>query len=397
MISRGTSDSSRDFSLVLGGPLYQLLRRTRLAGDALTLLRKRVIVISLFAWLPLLVLSVWEGTALKGTVSVPFLLDWEQHVRFLLALPLLIVAELVVHQRLRPVVELFRERNIVPESARSKFDDAVASAYGLRNSLIAELLLLVFVYVVGIQVFWRHYLTLHTATWYATPTGGGSVLSIAGIWYGYVSLPISQFLLVRWYFRIFIWARFLRQVSKIELNLLPTHPDRLAGLGFLGEAIYAFTPLAAAQGALVSGPFANRILYLGASLPEFRLEIAGVVLFVLCLVFGPLLVFAPQLGAARRKGVREYDTLAQRYARDFDKKWLRGGAPDGEALLGSADIQSLADLGNSLEIVRTMKVAPITKQAVGRVVAATLAPIVPLVLTMMPLEELLKKMFGLLL
>ena len=392
----GKAEDTRDFSLVLGGPLYQLFRRTHLSGDALTLARKRVVVISLFAWLPLLLLSALEGKALKGTVAVPFLIDVEQHIRFLVALPLLIIAELVVHQRMQPVVGLFRERNLIPERALPKFDAALAAAYRLRNSVIAELLLVAVVYVVGIQVVWRHYIALDAATWYATPAAGGSVLSIAGIWYGYVSLPLSQFLLVRWYFRIFIWARFLWQVSRIELGLVPIHPDRLGGLGFLGGTIYAFTPLAAAHGALATGPFANRIFYLGASLPQFKAEIAGLVLFVLFLVFGPLLVFAPQLGAARRRGLREYGTLAERYVRDFDTKWLRGGAPPGEALLGSADVGSLADLGGSLEVVRTMNATLITKEAVGRVVAATLAPIVPLALTMMPLEELLKKMFGLL-
>ena len=141
---------------------------------------------------------------------------------------------------------------------------------------------------------------------------------------------------------------------------------------------------------------ANRIFYLGAALPEFKVEIAVVVVFLLCLVLGPLLVFAPQLAQAKRTGLREYGTLAERYVREFDAKWLRGGAPADEPLVGSADIQSLADLGNSFEVVRTMRIVPVTKEAVLQLAAATLAPIVPLALTMMPLEELLKKLFGIL-
>jgi hypothetical protein len=117
---------------------------------------------------------------------------------------------------------------------------------------------------------------------------------------------------------------------------------------------------------------------------------------MLCLVLGPLLLFAPQLAEAKRVGLREFGTLAQRYVRDFDAKWLRGGAPADEPFVGSADIQSLADLGNSFEVVRSMRVAPVTRQAVVQVVAATLLPIVPLALTMMPLEELLKKLLGIL-
>ena len=68
----------------------------------------------------------------------------------------------------------------------------------------------------------------------------------------------------------------------------------------------------------------------------------------------------------------------------------------GGAARGAADIQSLADLTNSFEVVRTMQIAPIAKDALHRLVAATLAPVVPLALTRMPLEELLKKLLGIL-
>jgi AcrR family transcriptional regulator len=216
------------------------------------------------------------------------------------------------------------------------------------------------------------------------------------MWYGYLSLPLFQFLLLRWYFRLFIWTRFLWQVSRIELSLVPTHPDRVGGLGFLANTVYAFTPLAVAHGALLAGLIANRIFYLGAALPEFKIEIAVLVVFLMCVVLGPLLVFAPQLAQAKRTGNREYGTLAERYVREFDAKWLRGGVPADESLVGSGDIQSLADLANSFEVVRGMQIAPITRDAVLRLVAATLVPIVPLALTMMSLEELLKTLFGIL-
>ena len=386
----------QDFSLVLGGPLFQLLRRSHLTDDALELVRQRIIIISLIAWLPLLVLSALEGQALGGRAAVPFLLDLEVHIRFLVVVPLFIAAELVVHQRMRFVVRQFLERNLIPESALPRFDAAIASAFRLRNSVLAEVLLIALVYGVGILIVWRHYTALATATWYATPSVEGSTLSLAGTWYGYVSMPFFQFLMFRWYFRLFIWIRFLWQVSRIDLSLVPTHPDRVGGLGFLSNTVYAFTLLAVAHGAMLAGMIANRIFYLGAALPDFKIEIAVIVVFLLCVVLGPLLVFAPQLAQAKRTGNREYGTLAERYVREFDTKWLRGGAPADEPFVGSGDIQSLADLGNSFEVVRTMQIAPITRDAILRLAAATLAPIVPLLLTMMPLEELLKKLFGIL-
>ena len=385
-----------DFSLVLGGPLFQLLRRVHLSDDALMMVRQRILVITLLTWLPLLVLSALEGRVLGGSAAVPFLRDVEAHIRFLVALPLLIIAELVVHRRMRPLLQQFLGRNLIPEGAMTRFEAAIASAFRLRNSVLAEVLLIAFVYGVGILIVWRQYMALDAATWYASPSAEGSKLSLAGMWYGYVSLPIFQFLLVRWYFRLFIWTRFLWQVARIELNLVPTHPDRVGGLSFLSDAVYAYAVLAVAQGALLAGPLANRIFFLGAALPQFKAEIAVLVIFLLCVVLGPLLVFAPQLVQAKRKGLRDYGTLAGRYVREFDAKWLRSGAPADEPFVGSSDIQSLADLANSYEVVRTMRIAPIAKEDILRIVAATLVPMVPLLLTMMPLEELLGKVFAIL-
>src|SRR5215472_7348453 len=131
-------DEVEDFSLVLGGPLFQLFRHTALSGNHLELLYRRLIIIPLIAWLPMLALSIFEGRAWGGTVKVPFLLDIDVHARLLLALPLLIVAELVVYQRMRPVVHQFLARGLIPDAARGKFDAGIASARRWRNSVIAE-------------------------------------------------------------------------------------------------------------------------------------------------------------------------------------------------------------------------------------------------------------------
>jgi hypothetical protein len=381
-----------DFSLVLGGPLYQLWRGTRLAGEALQLLRRRIIALAMVAWIPLLVLSIAEGHAWGGSVRLPFLYDVELHLRLLLALPLLVVAELVVHQRMTRVVGQFLDRGIIPDAARPQFDAAIASALRLRNSIVAEVLLLLLVYVVGVGFVWRTQVALDVPSWYGTPAGGRLNPSAAGWWLGIVSLPMLQFLLLRWYFRLFIWARFLWQVSRIDLRLVPTHPDRAGGLGFLGSLSYAFTPVLLAQGVLLSGMIANKIFFAGATLPEFKLDLVGVVAPMVLAVLGPLLVFGPKLEAAKRAGLREYGTLAQRYVREFDDKWLRGGAPAGEPLVGSGDIQSLADLGNAYEVVKGMRFVPFTMQTVLQLAVTTLVPVVPLTLTMISLEQLVERL-----
>jgi hypothetical protein len=384
-----------NFSPVLGGPLFQLLLRAHLSGAGLQLLRRRIVVIALVAWLPLLVLSALDGEFVGHSVAVPFLLDLETHIRFLVVVPLLLIAEPVVHLRLLPIARAFLERNLIPAVAQPRFEQALRSAFRLRNSVLAEVLLLAVVYAVGVLIVWRHYTILRADSWYAAPSAAGATLSAAGLWYGYVSLPVFQFLLLRWYFRLFIWTCFLWQVSRIPLSLIPTHPDELGGLGFLSKTVYAFTLLLLAHGAMLAAQIADRIYFLGRPLTEFKTEIVVMLVFLLCLVFGPLLVFAPQLARAKRTGLAEYGAFAVRYVREFEAKWLRAAEPAKEPLLGSADIQSLADLANSFNVVRSMRVMPISKEAVLRLTVAVLAPIAPLLLTMMGLEALLKKLLGL--
>jgi len=329
-------------------------------------------------------------------VALPFLHDLEVHAKLLIAIPLLIAAEVTAHRRLLPIVRQFLERDLIPETERPRFDAAIAAAMRLRGSVVAEMLLIVFVYVVGVLFVWRTQSTLEISSWYADSTGGSLHLSRAGWWAALVSLPLAQFLLVRWYFRLFIWGRFLLQVSRMKLNLMPTHPDGMAGLHFLGTSRRAFTQLLVAQGAVLSGMIANRIFYEGANLMSFKPELFGTVVVMVFAVLGPLLAFAPRLRKTRRRGMEECGALGQRYAREFDDKWLRGGAPPGELLMGTADIQSLADLRNSFLVVRDIEFAPFTMKVVLSMAITTLLPVAPLLLTMFSAEQLVERVLKVL-
>jgi hypothetical protein len=384
-----------DFSLVLGGPLFKLWLGVRLTGRELELLRRRIVVMVVLTWVPLLLLSVAAGRAFTGSVPLPFILDAEQHLRLLLALPLLIFAELAANQRLRPVVQQFLSLGLIPDTTRAQFDLALASAMRLRNSRAPELLLLAFVYGVGVPYFWRNFIALDVVSWYGVMASGRLHPSPAGWWLGCVSLPVLQFLLLRWYFRLYIWGRFLWQVSNIELRLLPTHPDGCGGLGFLNLVRQAFAPLLLAQGVLLAGLIANRILFAGGRLPQFLIDVVALVAISSLMVLGPLLVFTAKLQDTARVGQLEYGALAQKYLREFDKKWLRRAVSAEEPLLGSADIQSLADMNNSFEFVQQMRWVPFTVRDVLLLAVIPLLPIVPLTLTMFSLEELLERLVKL--
>jgi len=386
---RLVSEEPPDFSLVMGGPVFQLFRRTHLAGDHLDLLVRRILVITLMAWLPLLLLTVLGSHAPGVTVKLQFLRDIEAHVRLLVALPVLIAAELLVHTRIRPIVKAFLARRIVRRQDLPKFVAAIDAAMNLRNSVPLELGLLAFVYTVG-EFVWRSKVALlSTPTWYAIPQDGHLHLTAAGYWYVYVSIPIFQFILLRWYLRFFIWFRFLWQVSRLDLHLIPTHPDRAGGLAFLGKGAYAFSPILFAQGALLAGLIASRVLHEGAKLLSFKMEAIGLIAFFLVFVLGPLTMFTPKLAGAKRKGLSDYGLFASSYVEGFEQKWVVRDPSADDELLGTGDIQSLADLGNSYALVRDMRPVPFDMQDIVRLAAVTAVPLLPLGLIIFSFEQML--------
>ncbi len=382
-----------DFSLVLGGPFYQLLRRTHLTGPALEQLPRRILFFVLVTWLPLAVLSLIAGN--PSGMKLTFLHDIEAQVRFLVAVPVLIAAELIVQRRMRMTIGRFVERGIIQAGDIPRFNAAIEAATRLRNALPLELALVIFVYTVG-QWFWRSQSALETASWYGAPHGVHLGLTLPGYWYAFVSLPFFQFILLRWYVRLFIWFLFLWRVSRFDLRLLPLHPDRAGGIGFLGVVSYAFAPILFAQGVVLAGLIADRIFYQGQNLLSFKLNILAFVAVFLVFILAPLLVFTPQLNAAKRRGLGEYGTLAASYVSEFEDKWLPAGEQKANAhhdeLLGSSDIQSLADLGNSFGFIRNMRLVPFSLEDVFRLATATAIPLLPLLLTVMPLEELLTRL-----
>ena len=350
-----------EFSLVSGGALYRLWRRTRLSGDALEFTGRRVVVAILIMWVPLLLLSIAEGHAWGSGVALPFLQDVETHLRLLIAAPLLLLAEFRVHRQVSPIVQRFVANGLIAPAARPQFDAAIASALRLRNSVVAELLLIVFVYARRHPVRMarsggarREQLVCHGGGWAAASVAR----RLVG---GLVSMPIFQFLCLRWYFRFFIWARFLWQVSRMDLKLEPAHPDGAAGLQFSrvrGTARLLADP--ARVWTVLAGMMANRIFYAGARLLDFRVEIVGTVALLVFAVLGPLLVFPPQLRAARRKGLARLwqagAALCARVRRQMDSRRRVGRrAAAGQrrhSVVGGSAQQLPGDRGHSDGAVR---------------------------------------------
>ena len=236
-------------------------------------------------------------------------------------------------------------------------------------------------------------MSLNVGTWYnERAADGASHLTLAGRWYVFVSQPLFRFLSLRWLVRlIVVWYRFLWLVARIPLRLNALHPDRTGGLGFLNTSVFAFAPILIANTSLLSAMIAQRIWHEGATLPQFKMEILAVVVFLLLLVLLPQTFFVVQLERAWRAGGAQYGVLGSHYVEGFRRKWLGAHPHAREALVGSADIQSLADLANAFEVIRGMYLVPITRNTVVRLAFMIVIPLLPLVLTMIPIEQIIDR------
>ena len=378
----------RPFLLMEGGPLFNIQKRIGLIKEHTPLIKRRAMLAALLTWLPLLILAAFGGRAFGHSVPVTLLRDFSVYTRFLLAIPLLILAEALIGPRIAGAVSHFVKSGVVIEKDYAKFDDLVDLGLRARDSRFAEIVLVVLAYILSVIGF--RATAVHVTTWFADATDSGRSLTLAGWWLLLFCIPLYQFLCFRWLFRLFLWFQFLARVRKLDLQLFPTHPDEAGGLGFIGESQRFFGILLFSVSIASTGVLANDIIYDKVPLQNFAPAIGAYVVLVVIIMLGPLVVFTGRLLKIKRAGMHEYGGLATAYTGAFHKKWIEKQNPQHEQLLGSGDIQSLADLGNSYGYVEKMKLLPIDFRVLLHLIVATLLPMTPLLLTVMPWKDLLK-------
>jgi hypothetical protein len=289
----------------------------------------------------------------------------------------------------------FVESRLVTEQDFGRFDSAVAKGLKWRDVTFPEAILVVLAYAVAATTLLSN--AIHVSTWYAVRTGAGISLGLSGWWFVLFCVPLFQFLSLRWLWRLFLWAQFLWRMNHLHLQLIPTHPDQAGGLAFVGEAQRFFGIILFAYSITVAGVLANEVIYGQEPLAHFAPAIAAYVLIAVAIILAPLIVFLPTLLALKRVGLHQYGTLATEYTSAFHEKWIVEPRKTEDALLGTADIQSLADLGNSYSLVEKVNALPMGPRTPILLALACLIPMAPLLLTVMPLAEVLKIVFKVML
>jgi len=378
----------RPFLLMEGGPLYRIEKRIGLIKSRELEVRRRAFLSVLVTWVPLLILSALQGKALGHSATMPFLKDIGVHARFLLAVPLLLTAENFLGPRIAEAAEHFVYSGLILPKDFQKFDNAVDRGLRLRDSVVAEIIIAIIAYAIPILTAFQS--GIYASTWRMLEDGTGPSISWAGWWFFAFCGPFVQFLMLRWLWRLFLWFQFLNTMSKLDLALYPTHPDKSGGLEFVGQTQRFFGVLLFAYSTGVSGVLANQIVYFGASLKGYAISIAAYVILGVAIVVGPLIVFSGKLIKLKRQGLHQYGTLSTTYTGSFHNKWIRGEHDSNEPLLGTGDIQSLADLGNSYEFIVRMNALPINPRAILSLIVTSLLPLAPLLLTVMSPKEIIR-------
>ena len=374
-------------SIVRGDLLFRLQRAIGLIpGEGLGLVR-RALFWSLLAWVPVAVWAWLEGRAVPPLAEEPLLGHFGVQVRCLVAIPLLILAEGPAHAMTMRILPHFVRSGLVEESQVPAFRAALAAAARVRDATLPWVAMLGAILALNLVAEFAN--RSHEVTWGMEQSAGKTGLGFGALWFVYVARPIHLALLVAWFWRIvLVWSLF-RRVSKLDLSLVPTHPDRAGGLGFLAQVPSMFAPVVFAIGAVLASRWAHDIVYHGVHVKELRLQMGAFVILAILLFLSPLLAFVPLLARTKRQALLDYSSLVGRHGRLVRDRWIGGRTLADDALLEAPEIGPIADTGPVYDAVASMQVLLIGKATVVPLLLAAALPLIPVLAIEIPIATIL--------
>jgi len=381
-----------EFVLIKGGLLNRIFAMTGLADPGFPKIITRALALVVITWLPMLIMSVIENTAWNPALKIPFLFDIATNVRFVVCLPLLIIVEKAINDRMSETARYFGQAGLLPEEKFSEYQAAIKKTDNLCRSFIPEIVIII---IVILSVLLSKNLQLNIDVSITSWQQEGTSRTMACWWYNAIAHPIYRFFMIRWLWWLIVWVIFLWRMSRLDLKLTPTHPDNSGGLGFVGVNQSRWGGLCFIISLQASSLIGRKVFFEGYSLQEYQWLMVGFVGLLLTLFFVPLFLFTPQLVKTKRNGLFEYGALAEKYTFDFDTKWVKKKGGGAEPLLGTSDIQSLADLANSYSIVEKMSAVAFDRQDLIYLAVSSAIPYLPLLFFVYGIDALLKNVIKL--
>ena len=382
-----TKDADFTLSLVRGDALYRLQRRIGLIPEEGLGLGRRMIGLALFCWLPIAVSALLAGRALPGEAGEPLLRHFGIHARCLIAIPLFVLAEGVAHGLTTRLLPHLVRSGVVSEADRPRFRKILVDVARLRDRVLPWMLIL------GLVLTWQAFGSpdRHEVIWTEGEAAPAS-LGFGEWWYIWVARPIFIALLFGWLWRLVVLCVLFLRIGKLDLSLVPTHPDRACGLGFLEKLPMMFSPVVFALSSVFAARWGHDVLYHGVNVNSLRGPMGAAVVINLLLFLAPLLIWIGPLAAAKRRALLEYGALVGEHGRLVRERWILGEKLADDALLGAQEIGPVADTITLYDAVRKQRPVPISLASVLPIALAAIVPMLPVLAIQIPLKDLLLKL-----
>ncbi len=384
-------DDALTFSPVENEAPLRWWRRLHLARAGELGTGRRAMLLAAIAWLPIALWALATGR-LFGSTGEPLLVHYGIHVRCLIVIPLLIMAEEALHRGGRTIAQQFVTSGAVPPQLRPEFDAVLRDVARLRDTSLP------WVFAVGVAIAWAiaDPPTAHVdeVKWAIGPDGA---IGFGAAWFAYVVRPLLTALLLGWLWRLFLVTWWMWRIARLPLALVATHPDRAGGIGFIKKLPRGFTLVTLALSAMMASRWAHEVVYHGALLTSFEMPlIAYVVLWSLALML-PLFALTPALYIARKRALPAYANLVGEQGRLIHRRWIEHKPVDDPSLLEPEGIGVAADAATLYESVQNMQFVPIGKHTLTAILVPMVIPFLVLPLLRFPIDAILAALFKALL
>jgi len=376
------------FSLVRNDPFYRLQRRIGLIpahGDGFV---RRALFYALVAWLPLVIASWLAGTMIESTgIAEPLLGHIGIHVRCLVAIPVLVLAEGVAQRTIPLFMREFRRTGLIGDSLVPQFEQVIVGVLRLRNRALP------WVIIVGVVLAW-------TAAFLLTPNpdeiqwaGAGSrSLAFGAWWFLLVTRPLFSVLLLAWIWRLILLGILLVRIARLPLQLVAMHPDRVGGLGFLDRVPLVYSPFIFSVSAVMAGAWSHDVFYHSVAVPSLYVQMATLLVVLVAVGLAPMLVFSPMLLRVRKKALLDYGVLLAEHGRAVDTRWIAKQRVPDTPMLDAPELGPVADVQAMYQAVASMRPAIISKSVLVKIVVPAALPLLVLAATQWPLKSTLSKL-----
>ncbi|WP_194776247.1 hypothetical protein [Pararhodonellum marinum] len=357
-------------------------------------LKVKVLVAIGVCWLPLVVLSLIHGNFWTGSIEGSFITSVEAQTRFLISLPILILAEPLVSGKLVKTLVQFIDAGMIPKDQVAEFESIIKSKINFLQSPWTDFFLLVICYIQVVSILFFEAQYTSVAAWQFERNNGEPFLNMVGKWAVIVSRPFTLFFIYRWILRVLVWGRILAKVAQLNLCLSPFHADKVGGLGFLAFSISYFAPVCLAISVILAGNMADLMIVDGMMLVDFRLTLFCYILFVAGFFTYPLFVFSKKLLDFKEKSIFElYDGIQQVYNKANLKSFNAGT----DHATNSEDvpyISSFSDFNAVLENVLNMRLILFQIRDLLPLMFLTLFPFLFVILIEIPLAEIISRLIS---